>query len=127
MWVELAQKVADENPSYRDDGHPAVSPNSGVGADLAVALAAAIPARQGERCQAVAGLVSASDRFARRLPFVRGRPFVPGKRGEPRAGRGQDVGEGVVLDEVEAVAPGRLQHAIGYPGRQRATGRVVRE
>ncbi len=31
------------------------------------------------RCQIMAGSVSTSDKFTRRLPFVRGRPFVPGR------------------------------------------------
>ena len=90
LRVELAGRVTHEHPPHRDDGHSAVAPDGGVGADLDVALASAIPARRKRlrrfagtvtRCHAVAGLASTSDRFARRLPFVRGRPIAPGRRG----------------------------------------------
>jgi len=45
LRLEPAEGIAHQHPTDRDDGHPAVAPDSGGGADLDDALAAAIPTR----------------------------------------------------------------------------------
>lgn len=76
LRAEPAGRVAHQHPADRDDGHPAVAPDSGGGADLDAALATGGSAD---------GLPGA---------MVGGRPFVPGSRGgagsqgeHPGAGR----------------------------------------
>src|SRR3954447_15460157 len=81
LRVEPAKRVTHQHPPDRHDGQSSMAPDRGAGAQVNGALAPAYQPGTSACCQTVPASMSTWDKFGSRLPLVRGRPTVPGRRG----------------------------------------------